>query len=105
MIVPCAAAAKDGHCPLRKRVLPVIILVFAAVVELADTRDLKSRSGNRVPVRPRSAAPHMIRIRFPSGNGFGSFVFCTEYENAGSPDDSPIRPESEQGGAGLVFSS
>ena len=29
----------------------------AGVVELADTRDLKSRDGNIVPVRSRSPAP------------------------------------------------
>ena len=32
-------------------------VVYAAVVELADTRDLKSLDGDIVPVRPRSAAP------------------------------------------------
>ena len=31
--------------------------IYAAVVELADTRDLKSLGGDTVPVRARSAAP------------------------------------------------
>ncbi len=33
-------------------------VIYAAVVELADTRDLKSLDGDIVPVRPRSAAPN-----------------------------------------------
>ena len=38
---------------------------IAAVVELADTRDLKSLGSNIVPVQVRSAAPaHKMRIRF-----------------------------------------
>ena len=33
---------------------------FAAVVELADTRDLKSLGSDTVPVRSRSAAPNTL---------------------------------------------
>ena len=36
--------------------MSVYISIFAAVVELADTRDLKSLGSNIVPVQVRSAA-------------------------------------------------
>ena len=39
------------------------IVFFAAVVELADTRDLKSRGSNPVPVQVRSAAPRRNGLR------------------------------------------
>ena len=38
------------------------IVFFAAVVELADTRDLKSRGSNPVPVQVRSAAPNVSNL-------------------------------------------
>ena len=39
---------------------------FAGVVELADTRDLKSRDGNIVPVQARSPAPTARLVRSAS---------------------------------------
>ncbi len=36
------------------------MLMFAGVVELADTRDLKSLGSDTVPVRARSPAPSGI---------------------------------------------
>ena len=35
---------------------------YAAVVELADTRDLKSLGSNTVPVQARSEAPYRVFI-------------------------------------------
>ena len=40
-----------------------LIPVSAGVVELADTRDLKSRDGNIVPVQARSPAPETPALR------------------------------------------
>ena len=42
-------------------------ITHAAVVELADTRDLKSLGSNTIPVRARSAAPKIPRS-VASGN-------------------------------------
>lgn len=41
---------------------------YAGVVELVDTRDLKSRAGNCVPVRLRSPAPYKENVDYwPKG--------------------------------------
>lgn len=41
--------------------IPLIFpILYAGVVELADTRDLKSLSSNTVPVRARSPAPILL---------------------------------------------
>ncbi len=49
---------------------------IAAVVELADTRDLKSLGSNIVPVQVRSAAPALKRrIRFCGSVFWAAFLF------------------------------
>ena len=44
------------------------------MVKLADTRDLKSLSGDRVRVRPPSAASESLEL-FVDSNDFGLFLF------------------------------
>lgn len=51
--------------------IPLIFpILYAGVVELADTRDLKSLSSNTVPVRARSPAPKFSRPHTGSGEFF-----------------------------------
>ena len=51
--------------------IPLIFpILYAGVVELADTRDLKSLSSNTVPVRARSPAPIFSRPHTGSGEFF-----------------------------------
>ena len=57
------AKARTGHRKRRNWQTPGIAVLryvteYAAVVELVDTRDLKSLGRETVPVRARSAAPH-----------------------------------------------
>ncbi len=56
---------------------------FAAVVESADTRDLKSLALKSVPVQVRSAAPdkhnpNQPRQIIPVGDGFGFVLYLEE---------------------------
>ena len=83
----------DGGC--RGRIAPL-----AAVVELVDTRDLKSLAVTGVPVRARSAAPKQYNPNsvFRIGEGFGLFVYFDRYEQRHFPNGVPIRPESKPRG-------
>ena len=50
------------------------IKLFAAVVESADTRDLKSLAGNSVPVQVGSAAPVARRLLIRSQSSGSVFL-------------------------------
>ena len=63
--------------------LPTMFLQYAAVVESADTRDLKSLDSDIVPVQVRSAAPshsnpNRSRQIFAVGDCFGFMLFLNK---------------------------
>ena len=70
------------------------------MVELVDTRDLKSLALTCVPVRARLAAPNQYNPNqvFPVGDGFGLFVFFGKFEETHFRNDVVKRPESKPGG-------
>ena len=57
----------------------IYYILDAAVVEQADTRDLKSLGSDTVPVQVRSAAPkHSNPNLLPIGETFGFVVFLKD---------------------------
>ena len=60
--------------------IPLIFpILYAGVVELADTRDLKSLGLTTVPVQVRSAAPSLNSLNFFTvKRTFGLFCFIDE---------------------------
>ncbi len=74
----CLSAQKSGFFLTDGQKLAMIgrvIFPYAAVVELADTRDLKSLGSNTIPVRARSAAPDLQTLMY---QGFAGFCFFEE---------------------------
>ena len=70
--------------------------IFAGVVELVDTRDLKSLGSDTVPVRPRLAAPNPYNPNlFPIGDGFGLLVFFDRYESTHFRNGVERKPTSK----------
>ena len=81
--------------------IPLIFpILYAGVVELADTRDLKSLSSNTVPVRARSPAPNQYNPNqiFLIGDGVGLFVFFEKFEDTHFRNGVVKRPESKPRG-------
>lgn len=73
--------------------IPLIFpILYAGVVELADTRDLKSLSSNTVPVRARSPAPEFSRLRVEPGE------FFVTYQLSCVGGDAGIAPYNEIAG-------
>ena len=72
----------------------------AAVVESADTRDLKSLGGNIMRVQVPPAAPNQYNPNqiFLIGDGFGLFVFFEKFEDTHFRNGVVKRPESKPRG-------
>ena len=69
------------------------------MVELADTKDLKSFGSDSVPVQVRLAAPNQYNPNlFPIGDGFGLFVFFDRYETAYFRNGVKRKPTSKPRG-------